>query len=99
MAKLGEVGQSQRRQVSPAAAPAGSESCKIAVGKREHHKLSRILAEVPWDRSLFETAALAKDNVHHIPSPALIATSSISPCSPITTSFECRGCAPHGVSY
>src|SRR5206468_7781893 len=75
---------------------------KIGIRIREHHEIGRVLADVPWCRGLLETAALAKDDVHQIPdpespSPALIAASSISPCSPITTSFDCLMPAPQGL--
>ena len=66
-------------------------------------QFGRILAEIHGRGGLFESAALAKDDVHQIPgsgipSPALMAVSSISACSPIRTSFDRLGRVPHGMS-
>ena len=90
MTQLREIGEPQRRQAVAAAPPAGRERGEIGIRIREHHEIGRVLADVPWCRGLLKTAALAEDDVHQIIlSPALIAASSISPCSPITTSFDC----------
>src|SRR6185369_5699954 len=103
MTQFGEIGEPQRRQAVSAAPPAGRERGQIGIRVREHHEIGRVLADVPWRRGLFQTAALAEDDVHQMPdperpSPALIAASSISPCSPITTSLDWRATAPQGLS-
>src|SRR5581483_4918102 len=98
MPQFAKIGEPQRRQAAASASPAGRKGRKIAVRERERHQIGRILAEIPWRRGLLKSAALAKDNVHQMPSPVRIAVSSMSPCSPITTSFDCRGVAPQGAS-
>src|ERR1700747_2594958 len=101
MTQRNQVGKPQRRQAPPASPPAGGERGEIAVGEREHHEVGRILTEVDGRRGLLQPKTLAKDDVHQAslrPSPTRIACSSISPCSPITTSFERRGPAPQGLS-
>src|ERR1700761_8953414 len=97
MAKLGEIGETHWREA--ALPPPGREGREVTVGEREHHEIGRILAKVSRDRGLLKPAALAKDDMHQIPSPALMAPSFISPCSPISTSFDWRGRDPQGVSY
>src|SRR5947208_10708078 len=98
MAQFRQIGKSQRRQRSAAPPPASRERGEIAVGKRQHHEIGRILTEVPWRRRLLKAAALAEDDVHQTPSRALMAASSMSPCSPITTSFDCLARTPQGMS-
>src|SRR4029077_5807114 len=98
MAEPRKIGEPQRRQIFAAAPPAGRECREIAVRERENHEIGRVLADVPWRRGLLEPATLAEDDVHQMPNPALIVASSISPCSPITTSFDCLGRAPQGWS-
>ncbi len=103
MAELDQVCKPERGQAGAASAPACGEGGEIAVGEREHHEVGRILTEIDGRRGLLQAMALAEDDVHQfpypeIPNPALIAASSISPCSPITTSFDRRGIAPHGLS-
>ena len=98
MAQRDQVGEPQRRQAFPPAPPAACECREVAVGKREHHEIGRILTEIDGCRGLLQAMALAEDDVHQTPNPTLIACSSISPCSPITTSLDCRGAAPHGLS-
>src|SRR5579863_9343908 len=103
MAQRNQVRKPKRRQLGTPSAPACGEIGEIAVGEREHHEVSRVLTEIDGRRGFLQAMTLAEDDVHQlpcpeIPSPALIAASSISPCSPITTSFDRRGIAPHGLS-
>src|SRR5581483_3057672 len=98
MTQFREIGEPQRWQAVATAVPASRKGREIGIREREHHEIGRVLADVPWRRGLFQTAALAEDDVHQTPNPALIAVSLISPCSPITTSFDCLALAPQGLS-
>src|SRR5258708_23026791 len=103
MAERDQVCKPERGQAGAASAPACGEGGEIAVGEREHHEVGRILTEIDGRRGLLQAMALAADDVHRfpypeIPNPALIAASSISPCSPITTSLDRPDIAPHGWS-
>src|SRR5215469_1103743 len=98
MAQRDQVREPQRWQAFPPASPAGCERREVAVGEGEHHEIGRILTEIDGCRGLLQAMALAEDDVHQTPNPARMAFSSMSPCSPITTSFDCRGAEPHGLS-
>src|SRR3984957_10119816 len=103
MTERDQVRKPERGQAGATSAPTCGERGEIAVGERKHHEVGRILTEIDGRRGLLQAMTLAEDDVHQlpypeIPSPALIAASSISPCSPITTSLDRRGIAPHGSS-
>jgi len=69
MAQRHEIGEPQRRETRPPAPPTGRKGGKIAVRKREHHEIGRILTEIDGCRGLFKPMALTKDDVHQISDP------------------------------
>ena len=85
MAEREEIGELHRRKVGRQRSARRRERREIGVGRRQHHDVGGLLAEIARDLAVIDRSRGVELEVHRYPPNALRTASRSKPLSPITT--------------